>query len=87
MRSSDRLLAPPDTESALARLAERGDFPSDLYEINIIANVADIYGNRFDLEKHHRNYCPLAEQRAALRTAPKAARASDDFLVPEVISH
>lgn len=47
----DRLLAPPDTEFALARLAERGDLPSDLYEINIIANVADIYGNRFDLEK------------------------------------
>lgn len=48
---SDRLLAPPDIKSALTRLAERGDLPSDLYEINIISNVADIYGKRFELEK------------------------------------
>ena len=36
---------------ALARLAERGDLPSDLYEINIIKNVSDIHGSNYQLEK------------------------------------
>ena len=40
-----------DTSSALRRLAERGDLPSDLYEINIIKNVVDLYGKYFDLER------------------------------------
>lgn len=48
---SDELLAPPDTKAALIRMAERGDLPSDLYEINIIQNVADVYGKHFALEK------------------------------------
>jgi len=48
---SDKLIAPPDTNSALIRLAERGDLPSDLYEINIISNVVDLLGKRFPLEK------------------------------------
>src|SRR5215471_798610 len=48
---SDKLLAPPDTKAALARLAERGDLPSDLYEIEIIPNVIQIYGKHFPLEK------------------------------------
>lgn len=48
---SDRLLGPPDTEAALARLATRGDLPSDLYKINIIPNVVDLYGKQFPLEK------------------------------------
>jgi hypothetical protein len=48
---SDKLLAPPDTEAALARLAERGDLPSDLYEIEIIPNVIEFYGKDFPLEK------------------------------------
>jgi hypothetical protein len=48
---TDALLAPPDTNSALTRLAERGDLPSDLYEIDIIPTVADQLGKRFALEK------------------------------------
>jgi hypothetical protein len=48
---SDKLLQPPDTKSAIDRLAERGDLPSDLYEINIIPNVQDVYGKGFSLEK------------------------------------
>jgi hypothetical protein len=48
---SDKLLQPPNTESAIKRLAERGELPSDLYEINIIPNVQDVYGKRFPLEK------------------------------------
>jgi hypothetical protein len=50
-QEADKLLAPPNTESALFRLAERGDLPSDLYEINIIPNVIDVYRGRFPLEK------------------------------------
>jgi len=48
---SDGLLAPPDTTSALIRLAERGDLPSDLYEINVIPSIVDMLGKRFTLEK------------------------------------
>jgi hypothetical protein len=48
---SDKLIDRPNTESALFRLAQRGDLPSDLYEINIIPNVSDIYGKQFPLEK------------------------------------
>jgi hypothetical protein len=48
---SDKLLSPTNTDLALGRLAERGDLPSDLYEINIIKTVSDIYGSRFPLEK------------------------------------
>jgi len=48
---SDKLIPPPNTESALFRLAQRGDLPSDLYEITIIQNVVDIYGKQFPLEK------------------------------------
>jgi hypothetical protein len=46
---SDKLIPQPNTESALFRLAQRGDLPSDLYEINIIPNVIDIYGKHFAL--------------------------------------
>jgi len=48
---SDQLIAAPDTEAALLRLAERGDLPSDLYEIDIIPNITDALGKRFPLEK------------------------------------
>jgi hypothetical protein len=47
---SDRLLSSTNVELALARLAERGDLPSDLYEIDIIKK-SDIYGSTFPLEK------------------------------------
>ncbi len=48
---SDQLLGTPDTEAALLRLAERGDLPSDLYEIKVIPNIEDALGKRFPLEK------------------------------------
>lgn len=47
----DQLLAAPDTEAALLRLAERGDLPSDMYEIKIIPDIAGALGKRFPLEK------------------------------------
>jgi hypothetical protein len=61
---SDRLLG-TDIESALKRLAERGDLPSDLYEINIIPNITRMLGKRFELEKDIIETTvrePLAEQ-------------------------
>jgi hypothetical protein len=48
---ADCLMEPPDTEAALSRLAERGDLPSDLYEINIIPEVSKMHGRSFPLEK------------------------------------
>lgn len=48
---SDKLLDAPDIDAALARLARRGDLASDLYEISIIPNVADVYGRHFANEK------------------------------------
>jgi hypothetical protein len=48
---AEKLAAPRNTESALFRLAERGDLPSDLYEINIVPNVVDVYRKGFSLEK------------------------------------
>ncbi len=48
---SDRLAGATDTTSALNRLAERGDLPSDLYKIDIISSIANFHGNNFDLEK------------------------------------
>jgi hypothetical protein len=48
---SDKLIAPPDLTSAYARLSERGDLPSDLYQIEISANVKDLHGKGFPLEK------------------------------------
>jgi hypothetical protein len=48
---AEKLATARNTESALFRLAERGDLPSDLYEINIIQNVMDVYRKGFPLEK------------------------------------
>jgi hypothetical protein len=48
---AEKLASPRNTKAALFRMAARGDLPSDLYEIEIIPNVADIYGKQFALEK------------------------------------
>jgi hypothetical protein len=48
---SERLLGPTDTVAALKRLAERGDLPSDLYEISIIENISEFFGREFELER------------------------------------
>ena len=47
---SDKLLEPPETEAALYRLAERGDLPSDLYQLEFLPNLANLYGKGFELE-------------------------------------
>ena len=38
-------------QSALGRLAERGDLPSDLYKIDIVREVSGVYEKYFSLEK------------------------------------
>jgi hypothetical protein len=48
---SDEIIGPTDTASALVRLAERGDLPSDLYNIKIVSNVVDIYKHQMALEE------------------------------------
>jgi hypothetical protein len=40
---SEQIIGSPDTQSALTRLADRGDLPSDLYDIRIVQNVLNIY--------------------------------------------
>lgn len=50
-QESDALDPGNDASSALKRLAERGDLPSDLYEISIVKNIADFHGKNFVLEK------------------------------------
>lgn len=47
---SDKLLEPFDTHVALERLAERGDLPSDLYQIVIIPNISQLHGKNMELE-------------------------------------
>lgn len=48
---SDRLAGATDTTSALSRLAERGDLPSDLYQVEINQSIANFHGANFGLEK------------------------------------
>jgi hypothetical protein len=48
---SEQIIGPPDTRSALVRLAERGDLPSDLYQVEIVQNVLDIYGAQATLNR------------------------------------
>ena len=48
---SEQIIGPPDTQSALLRMAERGDLPSDLYKIDITPHVVDVYNAEFNLAK------------------------------------
>ena len=48
---SEQIIGPPDTQSALLRMAERGDLPSDLYKIDITPHVVDIYNAEFNLAR------------------------------------
>jgi hypothetical protein len=48
---SERLVGAPRTASAFERLIARGDFPSDLYDIRIIPNIKQYFGNDFEREK------------------------------------
>lgn len=47
----DGLVGPTDTESALNRLAEKGQLPSDLFKINVIENVRVLYGKKYAREE------------------------------------
>lgn len=40
-----------DFSSALDRLAERGDLPSDLYQLDIVSNISALYGKGYELER------------------------------------
>lgn len=52
-QQADELIqsSPEDVQSALNRLAARGDLPSDLYELDIVQNIPDLHGRGFALEK------------------------------------
>jgi hypothetical protein len=48
---SDRISRAPDEASAWTRLIERGDFPSDLYQIRVVQNLIDFFGKDFERER------------------------------------
>jgi hypothetical protein len=48
---AERLIGPPDTQSALERMAERGTLASDLYQINILPKLLEFHGKKFELER------------------------------------
>jgi hypothetical protein len=39
-----------DDKKVLLKMAEKAELPSDLYEIEIISNIREFYGTKFDLE-------------------------------------
>jgi hypothetical protein len=45
------LLEEPNTDETLQRLADKGELPSDLYNININQNIIKFFGKKYDLEK------------------------------------
>jgi hypothetical protein len=49
---AERLIGPPDTQSALERMAERGTLASDLYQISIVPSISQFHGKGFELERH-----------------------------------
>lgn len=48
---SDRLLGESNYQETLTRLSEKGELPSDLYEINIDPNIKNFFGKKYDFEK------------------------------------
>jgi hypothetical protein len=48
---SERLIGEPHTTAAVQRLIERGDFPSDLYEVRVIPNISEFLGKAFEQER------------------------------------
>jgi hypothetical protein len=48
---AEGLIGEPHVEDAFHRLIDRGDFPSDLYEIHIVSNIQNFFGSDFEREK------------------------------------
>lgn len=48
---SDALIGEPNINDALERLSNKGELPSDLFEVDIIPNIKDVYEKRFDAER------------------------------------
>lgn len=47
----ESLIGPTDSNLALKRLSERGELPSDLFEIRIIPNIEQFHGRKYPQEK------------------------------------
>lgn len=47
----DVLLGEANDHETLLRLSNKGELPSDLYEINIALNINDFFGKKYDVEK------------------------------------
>lgn len=46
----DSLMTVPNKEEILIKLAEKAELPSDLYDIEVIKNIIDFYGNKYENE-------------------------------------
>jgi len=46
------LIEEVDNAAILQRLADRGELPSDIFEINIGSNIEDFFGKKYDAEKN-----------------------------------
>jgi hypothetical protein len=82
---TDELIAEPNSDEALTRLAERGELPSDRFSINIIENIRDFYGEKFsDEEKRivETIRSPLKEQHFGPPT-----QSEDPFLISLFARH
>jgi hypothetical protein len=48
---SDRLLGPWDERATLAKLSEKGELPSDLYEVILVPQIENFHGRKFARER------------------------------------
>ncbi|MGZ4954121.1 MAG: hypothetical protein ACXV8Q_03325 [Methylobacter sp.] len=48
---SEALIGEPNINDALERLSNKGELPSDLFEVDIIPNIKDFFTKRFDAER------------------------------------
>jgi hypothetical protein len=48
---SNALIGEVNNDETLQRLADKGELPSDLFEINIISPIKDFFGKKYDAEK------------------------------------
>lgn len=80
---ADKLIAPPDVPSAFERLSQRGDLPSDLYQLKIDPGVSGLYGKGFALEKKiiaATVHAPTKEQHFGMTDDPSVPALASLFL-------
>lgn len=75
----DALIGSSDNEVALKRLAEKGELPSDLFEIRVIPNIQDFFGKKYSREKELIEETIRAPEKEQHYGAPE--KPDDPFLI------